>query len=100
MTGVDTYCVVLACLQHICIQEEATVPLCTAGDLILEVANRAPVKDDFQFASIGEGLSVRARYVLQYEVQPQLPGLPALTSCTRVQVAAGDPISLEIQVKP
>ena len=79
---------------------EASLHLWTAGDLILEVANRAPVKDDFQFASIGEGLNVRAKYVLQYEVQPQLPGLPALTSCTRVQVAAGDPISLEIQVQP
>lgn len=90
----------LACLQHICIQEDASLLLWTAGDLILEVANRAPVKDDFQFASIAEGLSGRGKYVLQYEVQPQLPGLPALTSCTRVQVAAGQPISLEIQVQP
>ena len=69
-----------------------------AGDLLVEIANRAPVKDDFQFASIEEGLSVRGTYVLQYEVQPCLPGLPSLTSCTVVTVAAGQPISLELQV--
>ena len=69
-----------------------------AGDLIVEIANRTPVKDSFQFGSIAEGLHVRGTYVLQYEVQPSLPGLPALTHCTTVLVAAGQPISLELQV--
>ena len=64
----------------------------------MELANRTPIKDDFQFASIQEGLSVRGMYVLQYEVQPSLPGLPALTSCTTIAVAAGQPTSLELQV--
>ena len=75
-----------------------TVIATLAGDLLVELANRAPVKDDFHFASIEEGLTVRGTYVLQYEVQPCLPGLPALTSCTIVTVAAGQPISLELQV--
>lgn len=72
------------------------LPASTAGDLILEVSNRTPVKDDFQFASIA--VSQHGTYVLQYEVQPHPAGLTALTACTTVAVRAGLPISLELQV--
>ncbi|KAL3158051.1 hypothetical protein ABBQ32_011660 [Trebouxia sp. C0010 RCD-2024] len=65
------------------------------GDLIQEVSNRIPVKEDFQFSSIA--VRQQGTYVLQYEVQPHLPGLPALTACTTVAVSAGLPISLELQ---
>ena len=80
-------------------RNDTNLRLGLAGDLILEIANRVPVKDEFQFTSIEEGLKVQGTYVLQYEVQPHLPGLPALTSCTTVVVAAGHPISLELQVQ-
>lgn len=96
-------CVPVCTGSHTCMVftdgNDTNLHLRPAGDLILEVANRAPVKDEFQFTSIQEGLEVQGTYVLQYEVQPHLPGLPALTSCTTVVVAAGHQISLELQVQ-
>jgi len=70
----------------------------TAGELILEVSNRTPVKEAYQFASIQEGLHTSGVYVLQYEMQPSLPGQPPLASCTRLTVGTGQPVSFELQV--
>ena len=70
----------------------------SAGELILEVSNRAPKHESFDFASIQEGMQTSGTYVLQYELQPSLPGQPPLTSCTRVVVSAGHPVTLELQV--
>lgn len=69
-----------------------------AGEMLFEVSNRAPVDSEFCFASIKEGLTKQGTYVLQYEVQPALPGQPALTSSIKVAVSAGQPVSLEVQV--
>lgn len=66
--------------------------------MLFEVFNRAPADKEFQFAAIKESLTKHGTYVLQYEVQPALPGQPPLTSCIRVAVSAGEPVSLEVQV--
>ena len=68
------------------------------GELISEVSNRAPNHEVFEFGSIQEGLQTSGTYVLQYELQPSLPGQPPLASCTRVNISAGPPVTLELQV--
>jgi len=69
-----------------------------AGELILEVSNRAPSHEAFEFGSIQEGMQTGGTYVLQYELQPSLPGQPPLASCTKLTVSAGPPVTLELQV--
>ena len=71
------------------------------GELVLEVSNRSPNHEVFEFGSIQEGMQTSGTYVLQYELQPSLPGqspLPPLASCTKVTVLAGPPVTLELQV--
>lgn len=68
------------------------------GELVLEVSNRCPNHEVFEFGSIQEGMQTSGTYVLQYELQPSLPGQPPLASCTKVTVLAGPPVTLELQV--
>ncbi|KAL0055143.1 hypothetical protein WJX82_007626 [Trebouxia sp. C0006] len=67
------------------------------GELVLEVSNRCPNHEVFEFGSIQEGMQTSGTYVLQYELQPSLPGQPPLASCTKVTVLAGPPVTLELQ---
>ena len=62
------------------------------------MTNRAPSNKEFHFGPMMKILNQHGTYVLQYEVQPALPGQSPLTATIKVAVAAGQPVSLEVQV--
>ena len=64
----------------------------------MEIANHNPVQDAYQFGAIQDSLVSSGVYVLQYEMQPSLPGQTPLVCCTKLNVLADQPVSLQLQV--
>jgi hypothetical protein len=68
-----------------------------AAELVLEVENKTPLRDSFKFARLMDGMCIAGGYVLQYEMQPCLPGGP-LTLEVQLTVAPGPTAQVLIQV--
>ncbi len=68
-----------------------------AAELVLEVENKTPLRDSFKFARLMDGICIAGSYVLQYEMQPCLPGGP-LTLEVQLTVAPGPAAQVLIQV--
>lgn len=45
-------------------------PAGKGAELVLEVENKTPLRDAFQFARLADGLRAAGRYVLEYELGP------------------------------
>lgn len=66
---------------------------------MLEVENKIPNGEMFQFKKVKEGLQRMGSYLLEYVLSPALPGLDPLRVQSQFLVEAGAPVSFAIQVQ-
>lgn len=70
-----------------------------AGELVLEVVNRTPLRDAFSFACVENGLRAAGAYRLEYEMAPAVPGCAPLALAVELLVAPGAAVGFEIQAR-
>jgi hypothetical protein len=68
-----------------------------AAELVLEVENRTPNQETFQFARLRDGLRTAGHYALEFAVGPAPPGQPPLRTVVPLVVRPGAPAGLAVE---
>lgn len=66
------------------------------AELLLELENKTPVKDTFQFARITDGLQCSGRYALEFVAAPAAAGQLPLRALVQLAVVPGPPCSFDV----
>jgi hypothetical protein len=78
--------------------EEMRCCACCAGEKLVEVENRTPMQDTFCFNPMRNGLRHPGRYVLEYRLQPDVPGRAPVQIAVRILVEPGRPAAFQVEV--